>query len=108
MGILHLTLVVLSFSRLNGKTAAYAIESPIIEVLVTAEDKEFGRSFSKSRTPGAAEDIFGALYARHRCVILEHSVVHDQSGIEPARVSCYIQFSVVLNDNGILVCTSVY
>jgi len=28
------------------------------------------------------------------------SVVHEPSGLEPARVSCYIQLLVVLNDNG--------
>lgn len=65
--------MVLSFSRLNGKSVAYAIEALNVEVLVTTDDEEFGRRFSKSRTPGAVEDILGALYAWHRCVILEYS-----------------------------------
>jgi len=31
---------------------------------------------------------------------VQDSVVHEPSGLEPARVSCYIQLLVVLNDNG--------
>lgn len=43
------------------------------EVLVIAEGEVFGRRFLKSRALGAVKDIFGVLYVRHGCVLLEHS-----------------------------------
>ena len=67
------THVMISFSWLNLEGVADAIEVHILEVLVTAEDDVFGRRFSKFSTLGAVEDIFGELYVRYGCVLLEHS-----------------------------------
>ena len=72
-GMSDSTLVVLSFSLLNGDSAADATEALIFEVRVKAEDEEFGGRFSKSRSLCAVEYIFGALYIRHRCFLHEYS-----------------------------------